>query len=81
MNFNGKSLGYAMITPAQIGAAVGEYLAANPNNVTAVDFSNVDNGIVTETFASGEVITHAVEFDASGRLTKFDNVTINWGNP
>ena len=33
MKLNGRTVGYAMITPAQIGQAVSEYLVANPDVV------------------------------------------------
>lgn len=47
--------------------------------VTAIDFSNFDNGSFTET-VDGEVITHSVEFDESGRPVKIDNTSIVWGD-
>ena len=65
-----------------IGATVATPL--NPekfgSDATTIDFSNIDNGSFTETLESGEVITHTVEFDASGRLTKLDNASFKWGD-
>ena len=64
-----------------IGATVATPL--NPekfgNAVTSIDFSNFENCSFTET-VDGEVITHTVEFDESGRPVMIDNVTINWGD-
>lgn len=47
--------------------------------VSSIDFSNFDNGSFTET-VDGEVITHTVEFDESGRPVKIDNTSIMWGD-
>lgn len=43
MKLNGRTVGYAMITPAQIGKAVDEYLATNPD-VFAKPVSCIYNG-------------------------------------
>lgn len=47
--------------------------------VTAIDFTDFENGSFTET-VDGEVITHAVTFDSSGRPIAIDDVTITWGD-
>lgn len=47
--------------------------------LTAIDFSNFENGSFTET-VDGQVITHAVTFDSSGRPNAIDGVTITWGD-
>ena len=49
------------------------------SEVTAIDFTNFENGSYTET-VDGEVITRTVTFDADGRPTAIDDVTITWGD-
>ena len=46
--------------------------------VSAIDFSNFQNGSFTE-IVDGETITHTVTFDDSGRPVKIDDVSITWG--
>lgn len=45
--------------------------------ITKIDFSNFENGTFTTT-EDGEVITHPVTFDDSGRPITIDGVTIKW---
>lgn len=59
------------VTPEQV-------LEALPT-VSAIDFSNFENGSFAET-VNGKVITHTVTFDDSGRPVKIDGVTITWGD-
>ena len=47
--------------------------------VSAIDFSNFENGSFTET-VDGETITHDVTFDDAGRPVSIDDVTITWGD-
>lgn len=61
-----------------VGVTVEEVLEAMPT-VSAIDFSNFENGSFTET-VDGETITHDVTFDDSGRPVSIDDVTIGWGN-
>lgn len=58
------------------GATVDEILEALPQ-VTALDFSNFENGTWTET-VDGEVISHTVTFDDSGRPVTIDDIAITW---
>lgn len=58
------------------GATTEEVLAALPQ-VTAIDFSNFENGSFTEV-VDGETVTHYVSFDANGRPTSIDGITITW---
>lgn len=46
--------------------------------LTAVDFSNFENGSFTET-VDGEEIPHAVTFDENGKPVKIDDISITWG--
>lgn len=46
--------------------------------VSAVDFSDYENGSFTET-VNGEQVIHTVAFDASGRPTQMDDIAITWG--
>lgn len=48
MVINGKTVGYAMITPAQIGEAVKEYLAENPSVVDEAGFLLTDRTTGTQ---------------------------------
>lgn len=61
-----------------VGVTVEEVLEAMPT-VSAIDFSNFENGSFTET-VDGETITHDVTFDDSGRPVSIDDVTITWGD-
>lgn len=45
--------------------------------VTVIDLSNFENGTWTET-VDGEIITHTVTFDASGRPITMDDIAIRW---
>lgn len=47
--------------------------------ITNIDFSNFENGSFTETI-DGQIVTHEVDFDGSGRPIKIDGVTITWNN-
>lgn len=47
--------------------------------VTAIDFTNFDNGSFTET-VNGEIVSHTVTFDADGRPVTIDGVAITWGD-
>ena len=47
--------------------------------VTAIDFSNFENGSFTET-VDGKTITHTVTLDSEGRPTQIDNIAISWGD-
>ena len=64
---------------AQLEAKVGEMAEDINSTVTAIDFSNFDNGSFTETI-NGEVITHAVTLDDAGRPVSIDGITITWGD-
>jgi hypothetical protein len=64
---------------AQVEAKVGEIEEEINSTVTAIDFSDFDNGSFTETI-NGEVITHAVTFDDAGRPVSIDGITITWGD-
>ncbi len=48
--------------------------------LTAIDFSNFENGTWTTT-VDGVVVTHTVTFDDAGNTIYFDGVTIKWGDP
>lgn len=63
--------------PGGSGATVEEVLAAMPK-VSAVDFSNFENGSFAET-VDGEAVTHSVVFNSSGRPVLIDNIAITWG--
>ena len=47
--------------------------------VSVIDFSGLESGTFTETLG-GEQISHAVTYDADGRPTAIDNITITWGD-
>lgn len=62
--------------PGADGATVQEVLEEMPT-VTAMDFSNFENGSFTET-VDGVTVTHTVTFDTQGRPSKIDNIAITW---
>lgn len=70
---SGKIVGVTAATPLNPEKFIGNA------TVDSIDFSNFDNGSFTET-VNGEVITHSVEFDESGRPVKIDNTSIVWGD-
>ena len=57
---------------------IGQQLAEALPKVSAVDFSNFENGSFSET-VDGEAVTHSVVFDISGRPVLIDNIAITWG--
>lgn len=63
--------------PGKDGATVQEVLEAMPT-VTAMDFSNFENGSFSET-ADGKTLTYAVTFDTAGRPVSVGGVAITWG--
>ena len=63
--------------PGADGATVQEVLEEMPT-VTAMDFSNFENGSFTET-ADGKTLTYAVTFDTAGRPVSVGGVAITWG--
>lgn len=64
-------------TPGKDGATVQEVLEEMPT-VTAMDFSNFENGSFSET-ADGKTLTYAVTFDTAGRPVSVGGVAITWG--
>lgn len=52
--------------------------AVERSTVTAVDFSNFENGSFSET-ADGKTLTYAVTFDTAGRPVSVGGVAITWG--
>lgn len=62
--------------PGADGATVQEVLEEMPT-VTAMDFSNFENGSFTET-VDGSAVSHSVTFDDMGRPTKIDDIAITW---
>ena len=76
--------GYDGTTYQTAGAAVRQQVekamqSGGPGQtVSAIDFSNFENGSFTET-VDGEIITHSVTFDESGRPATIDGITITWG--
>lgn len=83
----GNTVGFPNPQPDwnQTDATQADYIKNKPDilgslpSVNAIDFSNFQNGSFTET-VDGEVITHTVTFDESGRPVKIDDVTIAWGD-
>lgn len=67
------SNGAITLTPEDIGASGGG------STVTAIDFTNFENGSFTETVDGAEV-SHSVTFDSEGRPATIDGVTITWGD-
>lgn len=63
--------------PGADGATVQEVLEEMPT-VTAMDFSNFENGSFSET-ADGKTLTYAVTFDTAGRPVSVGGVAITWG--
>jgi hypothetical protein len=63
--------------PGKDGATVQEVLEEMPT-VTAMDFSNFENGSFSET-ADGKTLTYAVTFDTAGRPVSVGGVAITWG--
>lgn len=59
------------------GATVQEVLEEMPT-VTAMDFSNFENGSFSET-ADGKTLTYAVTFDTAGRPVSVGGIAITWG--
>ena len=57
---------------------IAQQIADAMPKVTAIDFSNFENGSFTET-VGGETVTHTVAFDSEGRPVLIDAVTITWG--
>lgn len=73
---------FVPITPEEIEAMIeeaggGEGGGGAGGTLTDLDFSNFLNGSFTETI-DGEVITHSVTFDSSGRPITIDNINIKW---
>lgn len=59
---------------SEMAVAVLEQIPA----VTAIDFTDFENGTFTET-VDGEEVAHAVTFDDSGRPAAIDDIVITWG--
>lgn len=57
--------------------SVDDVLEALPT-VSAIDFSNFENGSFAET-ADGNTVTHAITFDSEGRPVTIDGISITWG--
>lgn len=91
--FGGKSENYysisglPQITAADNGKVLtvvdgmwvaGEAVAGSGGTVSAIDFTNFDNGSYTEV-VNGKEVSHSVTFDDSGRPVKIDGVAITWG--
>lgn len=47
-------------------------------NVTAIDFTNLESGSFTETLEDGTVNTYNVTYDANGRPISIGDVTLVW---
>lgn len=62
--------------PGADGATVQEVLEEMPT-VTAMNFSNFENGSFTET-VDGSAVSHSVTFDDMGRPTKIDDIAVTW---
>ena len=74
---NGVSPDESGNVQVDVGVTVDEVLEAMPR-VTAIDFTNFENGSFTET-VDGSSVNHFVFFDGEGRPTQIDDIVITWG--
>ena len=79
----GNTVGFPNPQPDwnQTDSTQADYIKNKPSQiaVTGIDFTNFADGSFTEN-AGGEVISHTVTFDAAGRPSAIDGVTITWGD-
>ena len=74
---NGVSPDESGNVQVDVGVTVDEVLEAMAT-VTAIDFSNFENGSFTETVDNAPV-NHFVFFDGEGRPSQIDGIVITWG--
>lgn len=87
MKIRGNTVGFPNPQPDwnQSDPMQADYIRNKPDVVgsagelTKIDLSNFVKGSYTET-VNGEVITHTVTSDATGRPIKIDDVDIVWGD-